>query len=587
MFDITLPRYDTVSSAFRALGTAVLLFWQPPVLIGQSPVFVTSADVTEAVVGIPFTLSFTLTDAEGQRFSPPSFQGFRSTGSVSELRGFAFEKGKSRSSQTWSYTLEPTKPGVFTFGPATVYVGGRALNTPPFSIKVLSAPASKSGVAIPPGDDQVFIASSLNKQKAFPGEQLVWNLKLYTKVAIEGADLISMPDFEGFYSKEKRHFNAQVQYQTIKGKKYAVKTLHEEAVFPQTSGELTIGSAQIRVGIEQPGGQGFLFGPKPVTLTSQPVKLTVIPLPEPHPDGFSGGVGRYSWEVQADTSQMSTDDALTLTVLLRGNGDSRRFAAPKIAVPPTCEIFEPRIVEETEIESETEIVHKKKLEYVILAKEPGLHEIVPTLTYFDIDSNNYRTITATPIRLEVLAGANYKPQTAVDTLPMPAPTAVQVGIWEKAVGVITAPAFLWVLLLSLLTFGLVSFFKKKKQEAPQQPKLPRSDKASEAQRRFANLGAMLHKEAPETFYNELLKSLQQYISARLDLAPAQLNQAQLRSKLAERRVTPIRIQAFLSILQTCEAAVFSGHTDASKMESDWHTAERVIQELEKEIQGIS
>jgi len=585
MIGITLSHHRTFSKAFQALGAVALLLWQSPTLVGQSPVFVTSSDVTEAIVGVPFNLTFTLTNAEGQRFSPPSFQTFSSTGGVSELRGFTFEKGQSRTSQSWSYSLVPTQTGLFSIGAATVYVGGRGLKTPPFSIKVLSAPSSKGGVTVPAGDDQVFIASSLNKQKAFPGEQLVWNLKLYTRLAIEGADLISMPDFEGFYSKEKRHFNTQLQYQTIKGKKYAVKTLHEEAIFPQTSGNLTIGAAQIRVGIEQAGGQGFLIGPKPVTLTSQPINVTIMPLPEPHPDGFSGGVGHYSWEVRADSNYMTTDDALTLTVLLRGNGDSRRFAAPKIAVPATCEIFEPRIVEETEIENETEIVHKKKLEYVILAKEPGIHEIVPTLTYFDIDSNQYCTITAAPIRVEVVAGPNYKPVAAIDTMPLPLQTAIQVGMWEKAINIVGSPAFLWVLLLSFLIFAGVFFFRNRKARVVPQPQLSSTERASMAQRRFAKVGNLVQEEAPEIFYNELLKSLQQYIAVRLNLAPAQLTQAVLRSKLAERRVAPVRVQAFLSILQTCEAAVFSGHIDASKMESDWRTAELVLQELEKEIQG--
>ncbi len=585
MFGNTLPHHRTFSSAFLAWGTAALLLWHSPTLFGQAPVFVASADVTEAVVGIPFNLTFTLTDADGQRFSPPAFRNFKATGAVSKLRGFTFEKGKSRTSQSWSYSLAPTQAGVFTFDAASVTVGGRVLNTTPFTIKVLSTPTSKGGVSIPSGNDEVFIASSLNKQKAFPGEQLVWKLTLYTKVAIEGADLISMPDFEGFYSKEKRHFNTQVQYQTLKGKKYAVKTLHEEAVFPQTSGTLTIGSAQIRVGVEQLGGQGFLFGPKPVTLTAQPITLTVLPLPEPVPEGFSGGVGYYTWEVQADTNRMTTDDALTLTILLKGNGDSRRFAAPKFSIPVSCEIFDPRIMEETEIENENEIVHKKKLEYVILPKEPGIQTFVPTLTYFDIDSNRYCTITADTVRFEVTAGANYKPVSAIDSLPLPLQTAVQVGMWEKAFDVMASPVFLWLLLLSLLTLGLVLFFKNRKSKEPLEPQPSRTERASAAQKRFADVGNLLLKAAPETFYNELLKSLQLYIASRLDLAPAQLNQAVLRAKLAERRVTPIRVQAFLSILQTCEAAVFSGHSDATRMEADWHTAALVVQELEKEFQG--
>jgi len=140
-------------------------------------------------------------------------------------------------------------------------------------------------------------------------------------------------------------------------------------------------------------------------------------------------------------------------------------------------------------------------------------------------------------------------------------------------------------LLSFLIFAGVFFFRNRKARVVPQPQLSSTERASMAQRRFAKVGNLVQEEAPEIFYNELLKSLQQYIAVRLNLAPAQLTQAVLRSKLAERRVTPVRVQAFLSILQTCEAAVFSGHIDASKMESDWRTAELVVQELEKEIQG--
>jgi len=138
-------------------------------------------------------------------------------------------------------------------------------------------------------------------------------------------------------------------------------------------------------------------------------------------------------------------------------------------------------------------------------------------------------------------------------------------------------------LLLLLAFALFWFFNKRKQSNTEGPRKPKVDPALAAQQRFANVANIRHGAAPEMFYNELLKALQSYIAVRLNLSPAQLNHATLRAKLTERNVTPIRVQAFLSILQTCEQAVFSGQQEASKMESDWHAAEVVVQALEKEI----
>ncbi len=581
----TLTLHRTLSTAFLAWGVAALLGWHDNVLVGQNPTFTASIDTKEVIVGVPFEVTFTLANAEGKRFTPPSFREFQAAGAVSESRGMTFIKGKASSKQSWSYTLEASRAGVFTIGAAAVTANGQVLNTAPLKIKVLSpAASSKGSVNIPPGrSDDVFILGNLNTAKAFPGQQVTWRLTLYTKVAIEGADLISLPDFEGFYSKEKRRFDTRTQYQTIRGKKYAVKILHEEALFAQTTGELTIGAAQIRVGVDQPGTQGFFFGPKPITLTTQPVTLTVMPLPEPVPENFTGGVGHYEWEVSADTNVLTTDDALTLSVVLKGNGDARRFAAPKIAVPPNCEIFEPRIVAEETYESESEIIHTKHLEYVILPKEPGVQEFVPILTYFDTDSNRYCFIQSAPIRFEVTAGKNYLPPNNRDTVGIPVQTAVQVSLWEKSADFFLSPIFGGVVLLLLLAFALFWFFNKRKQSNTEGPRKPKVDPALAAQQRFANVANIRHGAAPEMFYNELLKALQSYIVVRLNLSPAQLNHATLRAKLAERNVTPIRVQAFLSILQTCEQAVFSGQQEASKMESDWHAAEVVVQALEKEI----
>jgi hypothetical protein len=570
-------------------GLIGLLFaFQALIAPAQNVSFVASADTKEAMVGVPFEVTFTLSNAEGQRFTPPDFRDFKQDGLVSESRGMSIINGRSSSKQSWSYTLSASKPGHFTLGSATVQVAGKSYSTPPINITVLSAPpAAKGGAIVPPGkDDQVFIVGTLSSSKVYLGQQIAWRLTLFTRVAIEGADLISLPDFSGFYSKEKRRFDTRTNYQTIRGKKYAVKVLHEEALFPQSTGEITIGAAQIRAGIETAASAGYIFGAKPVTLTSQPVTLMVEPLPDPAPETFTGGVGRYEWSVSVDSTSLSTDDALTLKVSLKGNGDSRRFAAPKISVPPTCEIFEPRILEEEEYESEQEVLHTKTLEYVVLPKEPGSHEITPTLSYFDADSNKYCTLSAAVIRFNVTAGPNYKPPGTAPTPESITQPREEVSWLDKISGFLAHP-YLWATMaLSALGIGIFMILRNRKKTKPQEethlvPHSPKNQRTTE--QIFSTVSSLLNSGQPETFYKELLKTLQSYISSRLSLPTAQLNHTDLRLKMAEKHITPIRAQAFLSILQTCEQAVYSGYIDANNMESDWRTAQTVIQELEKEM----
>lgn len=571
-----------------AWGAVAFFLFQSLVCSGQNPTFIASADTREVLVGQVFDVSFALEGAEGQRFTPPSFRDFKNGAGVSESRGFAIVKGRTSVRHIWSYSLEAVRPGVYTIGPATVTANGKTMNTQPLAITVVAGDKKfKGGATIPGGrTDDVFITGELSQKAVYPGQQVTWRLVLYTKVAIEGADLISLPDFEGFYSKERRRFDTRVQYQELRGKKYAVKILHEESLFPQRTGELTIGAAQIRVGIEQAGSSGFLFGPKPVTLNTPPVVLTVKPLPDPPAPGFTGGVGQYTWEVSADSTIRSTDDALTLVVSIKGNGDSRRFGPPVFAMPEGCEIFDPRILEEEEYETLEMLMHSKKLEYVVLPKEPGVYEFAPQLVFFDPDSNQYRTLTAAPIRLEVSAGKNYQPGSRIDSLAAVPPPATRKSMWDKAAFWLVSPQF-WVILgVTLTGFGLFFFLRRKQKATPPPPleePLISHPPSMEAKQYLTRAYYLLQHGNPTLFYDELLKSLQRYIASRLQLSTAQMNHPAIQAKLLEKGVTPIRVQAYLSIWDACELAVFAGQPDASKMESDWRTAEKVIHEIEKEL----
>lgn len=562
----------------------VLLFIFPQMLAGQT--FEASSSSKEVVLGSTFELSFSLKDARGERFKAPPFSDFKIVSGPSEMRGMTIINGRSSSHQTWTYQLEPLRTGTFSIAAASIVVDGQTLSTKPLSVKVVPA-RPKPNVNVPPGSsDNIFIASELSSKGAYIGEQVTWRILLYTQLSIEGADLMELPDFKGFYAKEKRRFDTRVQYQTIRGKKYAVKTLHEEALFPQETGDIAIGTAKVRIGIEQPGAFGAFLGPKPVILQTQALSLKVKSLPTPIPGDFSGGVGRYDWALHTDRDSISTDDALALTVSVRGNGDSKRFAPPKLTVPAGLEVFDPKIKETEEYENGEEVVHSKVLEYVILPKEPGEYAIAPMLVFFDTDSNRYRTLKADSLPpLLVTAGKNYRPeQPGFDTLPLPPPVVLpETSILDNAMQWLQSPIFLGAFAFVLLLWAFFIFFKKQKRRPASATAAAPSPQmtAKFARDRLAKSARLLNGGDPRAFYDELFKGLQGYLTARLNLTPAQMTQENVRRILTERGISSGAIQNLLSVWQTCEQALFAGQMQSAQMSNTWRAAESVLQELEK------
>jgi len=561
------------------LGQVVRLHAQTPVS------FEAAVELREVVEGSAFEVTFSLKNAQGSRFIAPDFKGFKIAGGPSEMRGMSIVNGQTSAHQSWVYQLEAMRAGSFSIGPASVTVNGKILNTKALTIQVVAPRTGKGATSVPPGnDDQIFITGELDRETAYPGQQVTWRIRLYTQLSVEGADLIELPDFKGFYSKEKRRFDTRVQYQTVGGKKYAVKTLHEEALFPQEPKEITIGAAKVRAAVESGGGLGMLMGAKPVLLQTQPVRIKILPLPAPAPPSFTGAVGQYEWSVSADKNELSTDDALVLTVHFQGNGDGNRIAPPVFLYSDSLELFDPKVISEEAYEDMEQLVHTKVLEYVVLPKEPGEYSLQPAFSFFDPDSNRYIVRPSQKIDFQVSVGKNYQPKSAnQDSIARLLPATEPVlEAWKRWL----RPAVLWgVGGLLLFTFVGMFFWKKQHKKTPATTQATQAAAISPRsfRDRFASVPQLLKAGESRAFYDALLKSLQAYLSEKIYLPPAQMNQENVRIRLIEYGVPAIRIQTLLSVWQTCEQSVYAGQTQEAQMENTWKATESVLRELENDL----
>ncbi len=570
----------------QVVRLATLLLLSHSTLQAQNPVtFESIGPSREVQEGTIFEVSFALKNTAAKRFIPPDFKGlFRVAGGPTEMRGAGFVNGQSYSHQTWSYELEAGSPGTYTIGPAMVQTASQTLRTQPMTIRVVKARPGRGKV--PAGaNDQLFVAGELDRETAWVGQQVRYQIKLYTQANISDFDILELPPFDGFFNQERQRFDTRTQYQTIRGKKYAVRVLYEMALFPQQAGDVTIGAARVRLGVEQARGLGALLGSMPVMVQTQPVKFVIKPLPEPVPEGFSGGVGHYEWTVEADRENLTTDDALTLTVKLQGNGDTRSFANPHFTLPEGLEGFDPKAREAEEYETGDQFVHSRTLEYVILPKHPGDYTFMPELIVFDPDSNRYRTLRAAkPVELHVTPGQNYGKTTApVDTIaPPPLARSPLSDFWRVASAWVDA-RWLWGLLVATGLLGSLYFFwrRRKHRSATGRVETKRARPSLKTLRdRFQQVYWQMQNSDSRVFYNELLKAVQAYVAARLELEPVMLTKELMQEKLGALQVPEQTAQGLLQVWQKCEQAVFAGQAYAGNMNATWQQAETALQQLD-------
>lgn len=549
----------------------------------------------EVAVGIPFEIQFSVNHRKASGFKPPALpQGFQILSGPNMMASTTIINGQATEQTAWTFEIVATKPGNFTIGPATVNVQGRSIHTKPYNIRITDSKGNGGRINLPPGaDDDIFLTAEVYPSQAYVNQQVTYRVKLYTILDVESADLIEQPKFENFYFEEKRRFDTRWSYANDKGNRYAVKTLFEFALFPQKAGEYSLESTKIRVNVEKPSPFAPLLGATvPELLETPALTLKVLPLPDSLPPGFSGGVGEYFWEMALSRDTVATGEAVALTVTMRGDGDSKNFNMPRLTLPASLEGFEPNIVKEESYENGERMLHSQTVEYVLMPQEPGKYVFEPTILTFNPDSGRFvQAFRGDSIVIFAIPGLHYgteKPliDTSSVKIEETPPTA-----WHRLREHLPlgdeAP---WWLGLMVLPVVLALFFLSQRS-SPRKPK-PQEivrpiDEARQAREQLAALQERIPSEPAKVFYDELLKILHHYLSAKLDIPLGQLTKPVVQAYLADRRTPEKVAYGFIEVWERCERMVFAPESSASKdvAEITWRTADEAVRGLERWISG--
>ena len=565
----------------------------PILLLGQEVTFTATPDVQRIIEDEYFTVTYSITNGNWTQFTPPQVRGLVQAGNPSQQSSTSIINGKATRSRSLVYNYKTKKAGKYIFKSATAIVNGKEMKTKPFTIEVVKG-KKPSGNEEQNIEGQFYIRVEPSTTEARIGQQITVDYKLYTKIGIESYDMGEDPDYKGFYAQDIRRFSYRTTREEMNGEMYTTKIFKRVALYPQQAGLLTIEPLSLRLGVSQQTSgrrRSFFFNEvKYIPYVVDSVQINVKPFPtDSIPPNFSGAVGRYKMQASIDKRNMSTDDALTITMSIEGNGDLKRIQSPKLDLGEQFDVYDPSVLEEKSFEFEGEIQGRKIFEYQALPLEAGTYAIQPSFTYYNIDSSKFITLAVEPTTLNVKKGRKRKASSIVkkdeeaktEFYPIKETTSLS----EQGKFFFGSPLF-WVLaaLPFLVLGGAIVYRNQQIKNGSIDLTLLKSQQAQKvATEKLAQAESFMKENNSKGFYDEVSKASFGYVCDKLNIPLSELSKANVQEKLQSLHVTQQYIDDFIKIIKTCEMALFAGMDNSAAMQETYQNAKDVIVNIEQEL----
>lgn len=596
------------------------------------PILEVSTPLTVAL-GEPFRVEFSLNATpDDESFQAPAFDGFEVLAGPAISRGSSIQiiNGSMTKSVNVSYTfvLLPKSAGALTIGAARVKVEGEQVESRPQPIEVVdesqtgsSAPTEGSTtqrqerrenvqqeVAGRVAEDDVLLRAVVSKRSLYKNEPLHVTYKLYTRVQFVNYSFDANPSFNGFWAQDlvDKQRNAQVSREKYNGKVYDTYVLGDWLLYPQQAGELTIDPmamtivAQVMVPTRR---RDPFFGSShevynvPRKVQSQPIKITVKPLPAGAPADFTGAVGSFSLEATPPASRIAANSGATYTVRIAGTGNLTFVQAPKLNLPSSFELYNTKTTESIN-STASGITGYRQFEYPFIARTDGSYTLEGvSFSYFDPQRMQYLTLRSKEVTIEVTPDQNSSSTGGV-ILPGRGLTKEEVKLLGEDIRfiklgsaqltsrrepLIGTPLY-WVLLgVIIASFGGAFFLLRRHIRESSNLVLVRGKRANKmAVQRFRAAHKYMELHDRRAFYEEMLQALWGYMSDKLNIPVASLTKERVGEELLGRGLSNEVIDRFVRIVSHCEEAQYSPSAGA-EISDIYAEGVELISEIESKI----
>jgi cbb3-type cytochrome oxidase subunit 3 len=334
------------------------------------------ATIDPAVVYIGESAAYTLT-ITGDKVKKPALLDICGNKIIATSSQTSIEMVNMESKKSYKLTYEfvPTKS--CTVAPVAVEVDGKVEKSNP--VKVIVKPASQDKNA------PFVLTLKTSKENLYVGEPftLTLELKQNKRASVIDSKFIE-PDFKGFW---------------VKGKSEAVRTESDEYIMtrlsyklaPQREGNLTIGPMQLRIAtrMNAPDMWGsFMPQIKWKSYYSNSVKIFAKPLPN-----NAKLVGDFTITAVADKKKITPNEAVNVTVTVRGDGNLEDIAS-----------FKPQMSNVNVFDEKIEIKGNTLTQKLAFVSDENFTIPAFKLAFYNLKKKRVEQIKTEPIKIEVIGG---------------------------------------------------------------------------------------------------------------------------------------------------------------------------------------
>ena len=587
---------------------AVLL---PGMAVADDGVVFQASAPKQAIMGKPFQLTYTVNQRAKDMRAPemPDFDVLAGPyTSQSSSTSFVNGKRSSTFTLTYTYTLMARKEGEFTIPPATITVDHDQYRSNGVKIKVLppdEQPAQSAGNANTGqrpqqtqsgngnvSSDNIFMRTIVSKSRVKEQECILLSYKIYW-AGVELAQFTNntkIPDFKGFLKQDLDQGEIQAEVEHYNGRNYNTAVVYQTLLYPQKAGEIQIDPATFEVVLRVQNRAQVrsifddFFGSYTNvarTLTAPGITIHAESLPSGKPSGFSGGVGHFDISSSVSQQDITSNDAVTIRLTIKGSGNMKLLKTPSVDWPEGFEVYDPKVTNNFK-NTPNGVSGTKTIEYLAIARAAGEYNVPPIeFSYFDTQENKYKSLRTPEYTFRVTRAAadpeaastvqNYVNREEIKqigsdiryihtTPPAEGPARLFGGFTRLWWLYYIAP-----LLLSVLLFLI---FRKQIRENADITRVRYKKANKVAQKRLKTAHKLMTSidsdASAGAFYEEIEKAAWQYLSDRLSIPMSALNKENIAGLLRQKGASDELIADVNNVLSTAEAARYAPSMAGSK-----------------------
>lgn len=587
----------------------------------------------QVIVGRPFQFTYTV-NQRARDLRAPEFNNFDYIAGpyTSQSSSTSFVNGRRTSSftMTFTYTLMAQKEGTFSIPPATITVGGEHYTSNGVKITVLpedqpqqtgsgqqptasnqrSAAGGQQSATNGSEQGNIFVRTLVSKTKVYEQEAVLLSYKVY----VAGVDLkqftnnTMLPDFTSFLQQKIDLQDVQLELENYNGRNYQTATIYSTLLYPQKSGDITIEPATFEAVLLVPNQarsrsifDDFFnsYTTATRTLRAPGTTIHVTPLPTGKPVSYAGGVGKFTMDAKLSATDVKANEAITLTLTIRGAGNMKLLKTPSVDWPEGFEQYDPKVTNNLKT-STGGMSGTRTIEYLAIPRAPGDYILPPVqFGYFDTEKGQYQVLTTPEYTLHIARGAGDQSATGVQQSTVSYVNKEDIRELGSDIRYISAANFapssekevlrigfgswqMWLLYGCPLTLALLLFviFRKRIRENADLTRVRKRQANSVARKRLKQakklMGEAQHKEQ---FFEEIERASLQYLSDRLSIPTADLNKDTITATLRSKAINESLIERTNNVLSD---AAFARYAPAMGItpEQLYKQTESLINDLE-------